>query len=328
MRGVKTSALPALLLLAVVPGCSRDEAPAVWKSARPADSTELASAAKPAIVPPGQRRVIELEGGVRVEIVAEGQGPIVAPGDEVALSLKLVYVPVPPASAPAPDAAGAKAGEAAAEKSGEAQKDGAQKEAAEDAPKVDGAQTAKDAPAPDAAAPRPLELAPVTAEVEPKPEAGADAKSEPAPQAEVTDAAASEPAATDPAPAKPAAAAAAAAPAGAAAEAAPAEAPAAAAAEPTATEPTAPAPEPLAVPLEPVVVVDTRGAGTPIRARVGATGTLLPGLSRALVGLRQGTIAEVTLPPEAAYGAAGLPSAGIPPGTTLSATIEIREVHR
>lgn len=302
MRGVKTSALPALLLLAVVPGCSREDAPAVSKSARPAGAEEHAPAAKPAIVPPGQRRVIELEGGVRVEIVAEGQGPVVAPGDEVALSMKLVYVPQPAAPTTAP--AGAAVGEAAAEKSSEAPKGGGEKGAAGDAKKADGAEPAKDAPAPDAAGARPLELAPVTAEVESKSETGAAAKSEPAPQAATTEAAPTEPAETEHAETPPVAAAGAAA------------------------EPAAPAPEPLAAPLEPVVVVDTRDAGTPIRARVGASGTLVPGLSRALVGLRQGTIAEVTLPPEAAYGAAGLPAAGIPPGTTLSATIEIREVHR
>jgi len=66
----------------------------------------------------------------------------------------------------------------------------------------------------------------------------------------------------------------------------------------------------------------------PIRGRVGVEGGLMPGLSRALVGLRAGTVAEIMLPPESAYGAGGLPSAGIPPGTLLLAHIEIREVRR
>jgi hypothetical protein len=286
MRGVKTLSTAALVAAGILAACSRDEPKP--GAAQPAAAP--AAEAKPEIVPAGKRRIVELEGGIRVEVLAEGQGAVVAPGDHVALSMTLSYVPLARAAA-----TGAKpSGEA-----GDAQPDA--QAAAEKPAHVEGVVV--------------LEGAAPSAEAEPsEPEAGA--KTEPVPPA-TTETAATE--ATEPA-------------------VAPSAEPAAAAgAEPAATTPEAaptsespgPAPEPpLAAPLEPVVLMSTKSGGVPLRVVVGSSGALLPGLSRALIGLRKGSIVEITLPPEAAYGAAGLPSAGVPPGTPLFATVEIREVTR
>ncbi len=373
MRGVKTFAILALVVLCGLASCGGDEPlPAAPKSSR---STQVATKkpmppvepiapempTQPVMLPPGERRILELEGGVRVEVLAEGLGPVVGPGDEVALSLTLSYVPEP-----------AKVEDAQAESKDEAKADAAEKRPSKKGSK--GGQKATSAIDNDEA--------PVVKE--PIADVHGDAKSDPKHAAEPTehgtektpevasehpvagtidagthgadspdamktngaekpvehiegahvdtgakpaDTAVAEPEAiADGMPAIPAEI--------------PTETPPADTNPPTTppttpptdapppAEGTAPAPEPLAPALEPIVVVSTKNLGTPIRARVGTTTTLVPGLSRALVGLRQGTIAEITLPPEAGYGAAGLPSAGIPPGTTLHATIEIREVKR
>lgn len=352
MRGVKNPSLIALLLLAVVPGCSREDAHTSAKPAAAAARPGLATVApKPEPIPAGKRRVLELEGGVRVEVIAEGEGEIVGPGDEVALSMTLTYMPKSPeelkAEAAQAEAAAKEAEKKDAEKQDTAKKDADKKHTgtkdekkkskpAQDEPAkteskpaepaaVDGASAAK--PAAEGAKPLPplisesaVSAAPgAKAETTSAPEHGAkpEAATETKPQ--------TEPAAQTE-PASPPAA-------DGALAAADSKPSADAAAQPatdatTTAEGTAPAPAPLAAALEPVVVVSTKASGTPIRARVGASGALVPGLSRALVGLRQGTVAEITLPAESAYGAAGLPSAGIPPGTPLHATIEIREVKR
>jgi len=315
--------------------------------------------AKPEILPPEKRRVLELEGGVRVEVIAEGQGSIVAPGDEVALSMTLSYVPT--LQPTEPEAVPVEAIEdAESEKPKSKSKRGTDKKSA-DAP----TETAKSDAASDA---KPVEIAGTSVEGSVAPTATTDEKSKgdvakpetdaartenaaPATDpagAEVrgeqeVDVAQPEPSETDPAQAKPLDSAT---DANAATDAATDAAPTATAATnaaPVATVPpsapgddasasepigTAPAPAPLAALLEPVIVLSTKTLGMPIRGRVGVEGGLMPGLSRALVGLRAGTVAEIMLPPESAYGAGGLPSAGIPPGTLLLAHIEIREVRR
>lgn len=79
-------------------------------------------------------------------------------------------------------------------------------------------------------------------------------------------------------------------------------------------------------PLEPVVVATTRDAFAPVALRLDET-KAMKGLVRALVGLRVGTRAQVTVPAELAYGKDGLPSAGIPPGVTLSIDVDVRGVR-
>ncbi len=359
---MKTHAIAALLVLGVVSSCGQDEATPTQSNSTTNSVETSAVAAKPELVPIGSRRVIELEGGVRVEILAEGQGDVVAPGDEVALSLTLSYVPkfaakveeAKPASAPA-DVSADDAKSSSAKKKDKKPRTSKPEEAKSDADAVKSDAAKSDTAKPDDAKPddaksdaaMPTE---VTKSEDAKPAVDTPAPAEKAAPAEVAQASDAPPTADDSesasakvesAPAEPATpdakntAASAAAPEpsavgpDASAPAVDATAPAVDATAPAddATA-TAPAPEPLAAPLEPVVVLSTKNLGTPIRARVGASSTLVPGLSRALVGLRQGTIAEITLPAESAYGADGLPSAGIPPATPLLATIEIREVKR
>lgn len=347
---MKTHAIAALLVLGVVSSCGQDE-PTPANSTTPSVGTP-AVAAKPELVPIGSRRVIELEDGVRIEVLAEGQGDFVAPGDEVALSLTLSYVPqsapkveeTPPTDAPADDgkssssekkdkkpraskSADSKSAPDSAKSEPEKLTETAQSDATES--KSEDAQVADEksvvADVDNASNTSPAgDTESAKAEVENASTEIATAETS-APLPDATTHASDGSAAVS----------------GAASPTSDASAPTSAATTstvegtpqvPEATAPahegTAPAPEPLAAPLEPIVVLSTKNLGTPIRARVGASSTLVPGLSRALVGLRQGTIAEITLPAEAAYGAGGLPSAGIPAGTTLLATIEIREVRR
>jgi hypothetical protein len=380
MRGVKNLAIPALLVLGVVSGCSGDDE--AKSGATTATTGADSIVAKSEVVPAGQRRILELEGGVRVEILAEGNGDVVGPGDEVALSMTMSFVPPPAAEKveePKVDGAAADESKSKSEKkkpkSSSAKSKGAKptedaatkKGAAATEGATDASSKGKETEAAKAgdATPEttPPEVVPADAkdsqphanpvvvpheaptEVE-SAKSGEVTAPNTAPNTTPTGAAETEPAASaSPADASPADASPAdASPAGASPagpttppesvekppeSVPPANADAPANATPAAQpEGTAPAPVPLAAPLEPVIVVSTKDLGTPIRARVGASSTLLPGLSRALVGLRQGTIAEITLPAEAAYGAAGLPAAGIPPGTPLLATIEIREVKR
>jgi hypothetical protein len=365
MRGVKNLAIPALLVLGVVSGCSGDDE--AKSGATTATTGADSIVAKSEVVPAGQRRILELEGGVRVEILAEGNGDVVGPGDEVALSMTMSFVPPPAAEKveePKVDGAAADESKSKSEKkkpkSSSAKSKGAKptedaatkKGAAATEGATDASSKGKETEAAKAgdATPEttPPEVVPADAkdsqphanpvvvpheaptEVE-SAKSGEVTAPNTAPNTTPTGAAETEPAASaSPADASPA---------GPTTppesvekppeSVPPANADAPANATPAAQpEGTAPAPVPLAAPLEPVIVVSTKDLGTPIRARVGASSTLLPGLSRALVGLRQGTIAEITLPAEAAYGAAGLPAAGIPPGTPLLATIEIREVKR
>lgn len=357
---MKTHAIAALLVLGVVSSCGQDE-PTPANSTTPSVGTP-AVAAKPELVPIGSRRVIELEDGVRIEVLAEGQGDFVAPGDEVALSLTLSYVPqpapkveeTPPTDAPADDAKSSsskkqdkkpRASKSADSKldADTAKPDDSKPEDAQSSdPKSVGAKSESGTPAEvaqsestEAKSGGAQPAVDTTLPTEDAAPIDVARTSDPAPTEVAADSAGApvEPANTDATPTSipPNLSAA---PAG-ASEAPPALSAialdgAARDSQPTArdSELTTPAPEPLAPPLEPIVVLSTKNLGTPIRARVGASSTLVPGLSRALVGLRQGTIAEITLPAEAAYGADGLPSAGIPAGTTLLATIEIREVRR
>ena len=347
MRGVKTLCPAVLLVIAVVPGCSRDDAPRIATKTAVSSASGpglVTVAAKPEIVPADKRRVFELEGGVRVEVIAEGAGLVVGTGDEVALSLTLSYSPKSPEEV-AMDAAQAEAAarvEADAPKKSEskAAKDGSDSTGPEAEKDSQSAMAAIDAsnPADESAKPLPPLLTDSaatsavgddldTTAADPQPESPAVADSTAESEAATVDAQAKSEASalaeTD-APNSADATNAASVVSGAPTTDAP-DAPAEASAS---TEGTAPAPTALGTPLEPVIVVSTKNMGTPIRARIGSSGALLPGLSRALVGLRQGTIAEITLPAEAAYGAAGLPSAGIPPGTALLARVEIREVRR
>lgn len=393
MRGVKTPTIRAAFLLAVLAACSRDEAPHAPESNRssPARVEVGAARAKPEMLPVEKRRVLELEGGVRVEVLAEGQGSIVGPGDEVALSMTLSYVPTvqPPAAEAAPIEPVEDAQAEKPKPKSKSKRNADKKSGEGETAKVDAASDAK-----------PVEVAEAPAEGSVTPDATTDgekktdekskgdgakadadvAKAETgtgktgdaatttdnagndASGAEKSEVARSESADVDPAHAKSGDAATDAsqtgddaanarktvtatdanapttAPDGSAmtpaSDAKDASAPsvgdsqAAPAADASTPVATTPAPDPLAAPLEPVIVLSTKTLGMPIRGRVGADGALLPALSRALIGLRAGTVAEIMLPPEAAYGAAGLPSAGIPPGTLLLAHIEIREVRR
>ncbi|MCY2959538.1 MAG: FKBP-type peptidyl-prolyl cis-trans isomerase [Planctomycetota bacterium] len=355
----------ALLLLAVVPGCSREDAHKHLKPASEANRPEAATVpAKPEMVPAGKRRVLELEGGVRVEVLAEGAGELVGAGDEVALSMTLSYVPKPAEAAKADtakaegaaqteaakgDTADAKAEHAApaAEKSAGAAKPAepakGTKKKSKAKPGADAAHASDAKPKSDADPAHSADPAgatkPVADAAHAPTDPGVEATSEHNAPAAAAEHAATAPAETTPAPTTVADGAAPASPDApkpaepkveTAQQAAPADAAAASTPEvgAPAPAPAPPAPAPLAAPLDPVILVSTKSSGAPIRARVGKSGTLLPGLSRALLGLRAGTIVEITLPAEAAYGAAGLPSAGIPPGTPLFATIEIREVKR
>jgi FKBP-type peptidyl-prolyl cis-trans isomerase len=69
----------------------------------------------------------------------------------------------------------------------------------------------------------------------------------------------------------------------------------------------------------------TRGWTEPCRVRLGAAqkNGVIPGLERALDGLRVGTHARIEVPPALAYGKQGLPSAGIPPDATLVFDVRI-----
>jgi len=297
MRVVKTFSTAALVAVGLLAACSRDEQKP-GAAAQPASVPVVNT--KPEMVPVGQRRVVELEGGIRVEVLAEGQGDVVAPGDHVALSMTLSYVPVPATAATEPAPAGEKSAK------GEESKDAS-------------AEKAKPAEPPTA-----VEGVVVLEEV-----AAADAKVEPT-TGEVP-APAEQPAGTEPGAQTAAATGTEPVVAPGAETVAPVDGEPAAATDGAASAATALAPsmEPgLAAPLEPVVLMSTKSTGMPLRVVVGTSGALLPGLSRALIGLRQGSIVEITLPPESAYGAGGLPSAGVPPGTPLFATVEIREVKR
>lgn len=69
----------------------------------------------------------------------------------------------------------------------------------------------------------------------------------------------------------------------------------------------------------------TKGWSEPLRVRLGAQDetALIPGLTRALEGLKVGTHALIHVSPELAYGKAGRPSAGVPADTSLSFDVEV-----
>ncbi len=317
MKTFSTAALVAVLL---VTACSRDEKKP--GAAEPAPAP--AALAKPEMVPVGQRRIVELEGGIRVEVLAEGQGEVVAPGDHVALSMTLSYVPVAAPAATGAEPAGEKA-DAKPDAAAATEKPAETPANVEGVVVLEGVVAAAAQAEPSKPEPAPVETPAGTEPVAPavtKPVASTGTEPVAPTGTEPVAPTGTEPVA--PTSTEPAVAASAEPAAAAGAESAAATEGGAVTAEP----PGAP-PEPtLAPPLEPVVLMSTKSAGTPLRVVVGKSGALLPGLSRALIGLRQGSIVEITLSPEAAYGAAGLPSAGVPPGTPLFATVEIREVKR
>jgi hypothetical protein len=299
--------LPASLCALLGASCGRAHEPAP-AAAGPAAQAEP----EPEVVPAGARRVLELAGGVRVEIVAEGRGPVVAAGDELLLDYLVSYVPPTPGAEPAkeskdkgqPDGEKKDKDKAHAKDAGKGKGPGASKDHA-----AKPAHEAAHEPGPDAHAPeKPVELggAQPSVAAEAHTEAKPAAHEAPEDKGEAKPAAGAEPQPAAQAEAKP-------------------EPETAAGAAP-ATEGTAPPPEPAPKPLEPVVVASTRSFGQPVRVRAGQRGELLPALSGALVGLRAGTRAIVHLPAEKAYGAAGLPAAGIPPGAPIEAEIRIRKV--
>jgi FKBP-type peptidyl-prolyl cis-trans isomerase len=73
-------------------------------------------------------------------------------------------------------------------------------------------------------------------------------------------------------------------------------------------------------------LASTEGWVSPLRVRLGAP-EVLPGLSRGIEGLRPGTQARIEVPPEMAYGEAGIPSASVPPQATLIFDVEIKAVR-
>ncbi len=228
------TSLAVLCLAASFAACGPSKppaAPAAGSPAKPATADDARrKLPEPETIPAGRRRVLELDGGVRVEISAEGQGVAIETGDEVVLHYTLVCLPVRtrPSEAAEP--------------------------ATPDTPVlIEGA-------------------------------AASDVASEVDGGAETASAEVAKPAATEP----------------------PAE---------TASQ-------------EPAVIASTEETGLPVTVRIGRGGPLLPALSRALEGLRAGTRATITIPAAAAYGAAGLASAGIPPGADLEAQVRIREVRK
>jgi FKBP-type peptidyl-prolyl cis-trans isomerase len=73
----------------------------------------------------------------------------------------------------------------------------------------------------------------------------------------------------------------------------------------------------------------TSGWSQPCRIALGSpTGPrTISGLTRGLEGLKAGTKATITVPPELAYGKTGVPSAGIPADATLVFDVEISGVR-
>lgn len=75
------------------------------------------------------------------------------------------------------------------------------------------------------------------------------------------------------------------------------------------------------------VVFDSRERGAPRSRPAGATDTP-SGLGQALVGMRAGDHRRVTLPPAEAFGSAGMPNLGIPPGATVVFDIYVDGVSK
>lgn len=74
------------------------------------------------------------------------------------------------------------------------------------------------------------------------------------------------------------------------------------------------------------VVASTRDWTVPFQVRLGEKG-VLPGLTRALEGLRAGSKARIEIPPALAYGKDGNPGSNVPPDETLVFEVEILGVR-
>ena len=74
------------------------------------------------------------------------------------------------------------------------------------------------------------------------------------------------------------------------------------------------------------VIASTREWPAPFRMRLGEKG-VLPGLARAIEGLRAGSAARIEIPPALAYGKDGNPGANVPPDETLVFDVEILGVR-
>jgi FKBP-type peptidyl-prolyl cis-trans isomerase len=70
------------------------------------------------------------------------------------------------------------------------------------------------------------------------------------------------------------------------------------------------------------VIASSRDWAAPLRLKLGEKG-VLPGLARALEGLRAGTIARIEIPPALAYGKEGNPGSNVPADETLVVDVEI-----
>lgn len=69
----------------------------------------------------------------------------------------------------------------------------------------------------------------------------------------------------------------------------------------------------------------SRTRGAPLTFRLGA-GHLIKGWEEGLVGMRVGGLRRLTIPPDLAYGAAGVSGSGIGPNETLLFEIELLDV--
>lgn len=70
------------------------------------------------------------------------------------------------------------------------------------------------------------------------------------------------------------------------------------------------------------VIASSRDWPAPLRLKLGEKG-VLPGLARALEGLRAGTVARIEIPPALAYGKEGSPGSNVPADETLVVDVEI-----
>ena len=69
--------------------------------------------------------------------------------------------------------------------------------------------------------------------------------------------------------------------------------------------------------LEDDQVIDTSlNRGSPATVVLGE-GTLIPGMEEGMIGIRVGGSRQLIVPPDLAYGAEGVPNAGIPPNATF-----------
>jgi FKBP-type peptidyl-prolyl cis-trans isomerase len=70
------------------------------------------------------------------------------------------------------------------------------------------------------------------------------------------------------------------------------------------------------------VIASTRDWTAPFRMRLGEKG-VMPGLARAIEGLRAGSTARIEIPPALAYGKDGNPGANVPANETLVFEVEV-----